>query len=107
MSSRPPNKHDVELRRLDVRGDVAKVFAYGVVVAVCLAASALPLLVIVHIIQPLAGKKTIINANLLISVSISASVAINGIQWIKGWSRKQEVRRLRALNQEYEGRLGL
>jgi hypothetical protein len=100
--SKGPNKWDVEMQRLLNRREVGRIRAYGLVVALCIAASALPLWMVQGIVRPLAGKTTHIDASIAISVAITISVVVNGLQWLKDRSQKRELRRLRRRAEELE-----
>lgn len=55
----------------------------------------LPLQVIADAIEPFAGRATLVNANVVVSVSLSASLALNGFQYLKGRQQRAELSRLR------------
>jgi len=107
VTGRAPNKHDVELRRLDVRLKVGRAAINGTVAILCIAALALPILAIHEIIQPLAGKTTVVRVNVALSIVVSISVVLNGLQYVKGKSQRAELKRLREEIKMLERRLGI
>jgi hypothetical protein len=101
------NKWDLEIAKVENKTALWQVFAYGVVVALCVAASALPLWMMHGIIQPLAGKTTNVSLNVPISIGLGLSVVVNIGQHIKGRSRKSELKRQRERAEKYEVDLGV
>jgi hypothetical protein len=77
------------------------------VVAICIAAAALPLSAMHGIIQPLAGKKTEVNLNVPITVAFGVSFVVNIALGIKGRSQRSEIKRQRARSDKYEVDLGV
>src|SRR5437879_4024298 len=95
LRPRKPTKIDVELRRLELRYRTLHVLSYAVVGALWIVASALPLYFLRGIVKPLAGKTTKIDINIALAVTLSLSVVLNGIQYLKGTFRRSEMKRLR------------
>jgi hypothetical protein len=100
-----PRKRDVELAKIERSTEIWTIVAYGVVVALTLAALAIPLLALRSVITPLAGKTTKIEANIVVSVTLGLSIAINGLQWVKSQSHKRELQRQRRRLRELESRV--
>jgi hypothetical protein len=65
-------------------------------------AVALPLYMVQGIVKPFAGHKTDVHASAAITVGISISVVLNGLQWLKDRSQKRELKRLRRRAEELE-----
>jgi hypothetical protein len=105
--SRSSNKWDLEIAKVRSKMDVWRIVAYGVVIALGIAASALPLWMMHGIIQPLAGKKTEVDLNLPITIALGFSVVFNLAQHVKGRSRKGEIKRLRRRADKYEAEQGI
>lgn len=106
-SDKSTNKWDFEIAKVESKADLWRVVAYGVVAALCIAASALPLWMMHGIIQPLAGKSTTVSLSVPITVGLGLSVVANLGQHIKGRSRKSELKRLRERAEKYEAELGV
>jgi len=104
---RAPSKNDVEMTRLKMRRDIGMVLAYGGVALVCLLGSALPLWAIRGSVQALAGKKTIVDLSVAVSLTLALSGVINILQLIKGKSRKSEMERMRARMERAEAMAGI
>lgn len=100
---RSVTKHDVALA--EVRRKAARELAVirGVVVAIWIAASALPILAVQRIIEPLAGETTIVNVDVVVSVVVTLSIAINIGQAAKLRSQRKELRRQRERIARLEG----
>jgi hypothetical protein len=73
----------------------------------CILASALPLWVLQDLIRPLAGKRTVVSVSIVATVSLAASLVVNGIQAVTLRRRKQELQRQRETISDREHRLGL
>lgn len=93
--------------RLQQRGEAWRTLTRGGSAALCIAASALPLWMIQGIIEPLAGKTTVINAGIPLKVSIGASLVVNLAQYIRGTGRKRTIKRLRGRIDEFEQQFNL
>jgi len=92
---------------MEGKTDVLRTLVYGVVVALCIAAAALPLWMMHGVIQPLAGKDTTVSLNVPITIGLGISVVVNLAQHVKGRSRKAEIKRQRKRAERYEERLGV
>ena len=104
---RRPTSTDVELRTLELKYGVRRILAIGFITAVCIVASAPPLLIIRGMVEPLAGKTTVVDVSIVLKVSAAASLALNGFQWLKGSSRKRELKRARDRVTQLEKAAGL
>lgn len=106
ISQRAPTKKDVDLAEVKRKGEVQTRYAYGIVGALWIAVSSLPILALQEIVEPLAGNTTIVDVNLVFSITIALSVIANGAQYFKGRSQRAELRRQRerfdALEREVE-----
>ena len=72
-----------------------------------IAALSLPLLALRSVIEPLAGRTTEVNANIIISVSLVVSITLAGAAMFKIFSQRTEMKRMRKRIEELErGRLG-
>lgn len=100
--TREPGKREIELAKIRSRAETAQIVARGVVYVFCILSCAVPLLALSQVVEPLAGKETVVNANIVISISLMLSVAVNGLQYAKGRSRKGEIERLRAREADLE-----
>lgn len=104
---RKPTKIDVELRALDLKYATRRTIILALGWIVGLLAAAVPLLVVKNTIEPFAGKTTHVDVNVAIAITVGLSLALNGVQWIKGLGRKDETKKLRTRIEELEERLGL
>lgn len=77
----------------------------GVFALLAILASALPLYVFGQVVEPFAGRKTVFQANVALSASVSISLVVNGLQFMKGQQRKSELKRLRRRITELEDRI--
>src|SRR5215213_1828638 len=93
---RATTKHDVALAEVERKTarELMAVQALGIVLSI--AASALPILALRGLVEPLAGKETIVDVNLVVSVTLAISVVLNGLQYLKGRSQRGELQRQRA-----------
>ena len=101
------NKWDFEIAKIESKTDLWRTLVYGVGLALCIAAAALPLWMMHGIIEPLAGKKTEVSLNLPITIGLGLSVVVNFAQLIKGRSRKAEIQRARKRAERYEAKAGV
>jgi hypothetical protein len=95
----------VEKQRVVSRAETLRLLANGFVVAIAIAASAVPIWALQGVIEPLAGKTTQVNANVVISISVAVSIMINVAQAALARSRQSELRRLRARVSQLEPQL--
>lgn len=108
-----PTKREIELAR--ARADIAQANASverwrylgpAVQGATLICSCAVPLAVLRLVIDPLAGKTTIVNANIVISITVALSVAINVGQYVKSSSQRAEMKRMRERLDQLEGQSG-
>jgi hypothetical protein len=71
----------------------------------CVLAATLPLWMVERIVHDLAGKTTTANVKLGFSLTITASLMVNGLQYLQGRSRRNEIKRLRGRVERLEGPL--
>jgi hypothetical protein len=103
---RPPRattKHDVALAEVHGKWTRNVALARGFIVVLGIAASALPLWALQGIVEPLAGHTTKVDVNIVVSIALSLSVVINGLQYVKGRSRRSELQRQRERLAAFEG----
>lgn len=67
----------------------------------------LPLHVLRLTVEAVAGKETVVNANVTVSIVATLSLTVNVVQAIKGIDRRNELKRQRARISTLEQRLGL
>ena len=88
-------KHDVALAEVHRKASREVIVARGVVFALSVAAFALPILALKGLVDPLAGKTTTVNFNLVLGATVVISITLNIFQFAKGGSRKRSLRRQR------------
>jgi hypothetical protein len=105
-------KRDVELRQADI--ELAKIHAaaernrmvgQGVRGALIVMSFAIPIWAMQGLVEPLAGKTTIVKASIVVSISLTASIGGNFFQWLKGRERRHTIGRLRTRITDLERRL--
>jgi hypothetical protein len=92
---------------LAFRFDVARRSIQGLTIVLAILASALPLSIVADAVEPFAGEKTEVNVNLALTIAISVSVVVNGLQWLKSRSHRSEIRRLRQRIKTLEQKAGV
>lgn len=102
-----PTRWDVELVRTQMRGQALLVATTRGAWVLCIAATALPIWMMQGVIEPLAGKTTNIEANLPITLVMSASVVFNVAQAVFSLVRRKSFRLLRSEKDTLEEKLGL
>ncbi len=88
-------------------GDALLVATRGLSLAVCIAATTLPLLTIKGIVEPLAGKATHVDLNMPITFIMSASIVFNVVQVVRAAIRKGAIEELRRQKDLLEAGTGL
>lgn len=110
--ARRAGKHDAEVARHRV--EEAKVarslqlgtyVARGVMVGLWLLAASVPLWALKGVVEPLSGKTTVVQANIVVSVTLALSVGLHGLQYAKAQSRKKRIKELRQRVKELEDKL--
>jgi hypothetical protein len=96
---------DVDLARLNRRYDIGDVIARGVVVLAWLFAVAVIIRQSEGIVHDLAGKKTEVNVNVVLELSIAISVVVNLGQYWKLRNQRSEMKRERERADRLEQRL--
>jgi hypothetical protein len=71
-----------------------------------IAVFALPIWLFMSGLQPLAGRTTKVSFNIVVSATIAVSFAANITQFVRGYSRKNTIQRLRTRLRDLERRLG-
>lgn len=108
-----PTKRDIE--QLRARADLAQANASverwrhigpAMQGTLWICSLAVPLLALRSVMEPLAGKTTVVNANIVISITIAISIAVNIGQFIKSSSQRAEIQRMRERSQRLEGESG-
>jgi cobalamin biosynthesis protein CobD/CbiB len=102
-----PTKNQIELQRLENDLQVRLRVVQGVNLVLVVLASALPLYMLKEAVEPFAGKETVVNANVVVSVTFALSVMVNIAQYVKGASRKRRLKESRQRADELERRLGV
>lgn len=102
-----PTKNQIELQKLENQLQVRLRLVHGLNLVLTLLASALPLYMLKEVIEPLAGKETVVDANIVMSVTFTFSVAVNIAQYAKSSSRKRRLKEARARTDELESKLGV
>jgi hypothetical protein len=94
-ATRATTKHDVALGEVHRKAarELAIIRAASIVLGI--AASALPIYALKGLVEPLAGKSTIVDVDVVVSVSLAASLVVNGFQYLKGRSQRSELERVR------------
>jgi hypothetical protein len=98
---------DVELVRAQTRGQALLIATSRGAWVLCIAATALPIWMMQGVIEPLAGKTTSIEANLPITLVMSASIVFNIAQAAINFVRRKSFRELRGQKDALEDKLGL
>jgi hypothetical protein len=97
------SKNDVALAEVRRKADREAILARGLVAVAVIAVSYFPLSAIPDIVEPFAGETTRVDVNLVVSIAIVLSLALNGFQFIKGRSRRNELKRQRTRLEALEG----
>lgn len=95
VSQRAPTKREVDLAEIKRKGDVQIKLAYGVVGALWIAVSAVPIYALQWVVEPLAGTTTSVDANVGFTVAVTLSIIVNVAQQTKTRSQRTELRRQR------------
>ncbi len=95
-------KHDVALAEVHRKASREVILARGFIWAVALAASTLPINALHGIVGPLAGETTIVDFNFVVSITLAASLLLNGFQYLKGRSQRSGLERQRDIIDEHE-----
>lgn len=98
-------KIQLEMKRLPHRYDLLRHLVTGLMYALSIVAAAVPLLVLRSVLAPFAGQETTVDVDVAVQVVLTASVVVNGLQYVKGRTRKQELRRERTRVERLEERL--
>lgn len=61
-----------------------------------------PLVALQGIVEPLAGETTKVDINVVVSVAIALSLVLNVFQYLKGRSRRNELKRQRSRLDAFE-----
>lgn len=105
LPSRAPTELDLDLIKLNRRYDVGDIVARGVIVLLWLLAVALIIRNSEQVVHDLAGKKTEIDVNVFLEVSIAISVVANMGQYFKLRNQRAEMLRERERADGLETRL--
>ncbi|HSH59862.1 MAG TPA: hypothetical protein VK988_09535 [Acidimicrobiales bacterium] len=68
-------------------------------------ASAVPLTVLRDIVEPFAGRTTVVQATIGISLTVALSLVVNGAQYLKGRQQRRELQRARLRTERLEQRI--
>ena len=89
------SRQEVELARVHGSIEVRRLYAKGFVGLLWIVASSVPIWALRAVIEPLAGKTTNVHANIVISASLTLSLGVNGLQYLKIRSQRAEIERMR------------
>jgi hypothetical protein len=104
MASRgSATKHDVAFAEVARKASREAILARGLVAVMVIGASYFPLSAIPDIVEPFAGETTKVDVNLVVSIAIGLSLTLNFLQFIKGRSRRNELKRQRTRLDILEG----
>lgn len=101
------SRNDLEFQKVATRFRLWQIAVYAVSTAVVMVVLTFPLRVTAGMVEDLAGKDTNVNAAVGLTVSMSLSVVINGLQYVTGRSRRSEIQRMRERIKVLETRLGI
>jgi hypothetical protein len=96
------SKHDVALAEVRRKANREAILARGFMAVAGLAVLYFPLSAIPEIVEPFAGRTTKVDVNLVVSITIALSLVLNGLQFVKGRSRRAELKRQRERLEELE-----
>jgi uncharacterized membrane protein YidH (DUF202 family) len=89
------SKHDVALAEVQRKANRETILAWGFVAVAVLAVSYFPLSTIPDIVEPFAGKTTTVDVNVIVGITATLSLSLNVLQFVKGRSRRRELKRQR------------
>ncbi len=98
-------KQEVELAKVQRSFEVRGRLAQGASMAMQIAAASIPIWATQALIEPLAGQKTVVEANIALGGGLALSVTINIVQYAKGRGRKSEMERERQRADDLERKL--
>jgi type IV secretory pathway TrbD component len=98
-----PTKHDVALAEIARKARREAILFRGLVAVAVILALYLPISALQGIVEPLAGKTTKVDVNVVVSIAVALSLALNGFQYLKGRSRRNELKRQRDRIKTLEG----
>lgn len=102
LKTKPTTKHDVALAEVERKAKRETILAYGAVTTIVILAAAIPVLAMQGLVEPLAGRKTSVNVDVVVSITVAISLMVNGFQFVKGRSQSNELKRLRSRLAELE-----
>jgi hypothetical protein len=103
VATRGSTKHDVALAEIRRKANREAILARGLVAVAVIGISYFPLSAIPGIVEPFAGETTTVDVNFVVSIAIGLSLALNLLQFIKGRSRRSELKRQRIRLDAFEG----
>lgn len=98
-------KRDVELAEIQRKANRDVTLARGGVWVAMIIASAVPLYALHWVVDPLAGKTTNVDVNIVVTISLALSLVWNFGQLSKGRSRRDELQRQRGRLDQLESEL--
>lgn len=104
---RAPSKADVELAEVHEKAELWHSVIHGTTIIAAIAALAVPLLIVKGIVEPFAGRTTVLHANVALGCACGMSVLMNIAQFVRGSFRKRTIKRTRKRTDELELRLGI
>jgi hypothetical protein len=102
-----PTKNHIELQKLQNQLQVRLGLVEAAKIVGAILAVAVALLALGSVVDPLAGRRTVVDASLVFPVGFALSVAVNVGQGVKGASRKRRLKEARRRADELEQRLGI
>lgn len=94
-TSRALTEHDVAFAEVQRKADRETAIIRAFSITFWIAALALPILALQELVDPLAGRTTKVDVNVVISLALAVSLALNGFQYAKGRSQRSELLRQR------------
>ncbi|HKG40103.1 MAG TPA: hypothetical protein VKB25_14030 [Conexibacter sp.] len=104
-----PNKHAVDLARVEGRYSVYRNLSRGFARAIYVASYGVPILALYKWIEPIAGRTTVVNGSLALSItgpSLALSAAVNVALFSKARSQRRRLKKQRQRAETIEARHG-
>lgn len=108
-TKKQPNKHAVDLARVEARYEIYRNISRGFARAIYIAAYGVPIWALHNWIEPIAGRTTVVDGDLALSIggpALAVSVVINVALVAKTRSQKRRLKDQRARTEGIEASLG-
>jgi hypothetical protein len=112
--AKPATRRDVDLVKAQTEfaavtatAERNRTIGQGVRGAMIIVACTAPIWAMQGLVEPLAGRTTVVKASIVLSASFTVSLVGNGFQILKGRTQRRTIRRLRARITDLERRLSL